>query len=174
MRKSLLTVAGCWALAGALQAEMKDMKPYVGSAEFERIKQLVGRWEGATNHAAPQDRAVVEYQVTSGGTAIVEKLMPGTPHEMVSVYHDTGGKPSMTHYCMMPNHPELTLKSGDADSLEFVASRGNGFKLNKDPHMHALTITWKDPDNIVADWQSWENGKPKDSTVMTLARVKVK
>ena len=42
------------------------------------------------------DADVGDIQVTSGGSALVEKLSPGTPHEMVSVYHDKDGELAMT------------------------------------------------------------------------------
>jgi hypothetical protein len=41
----------------------------------------------------------VEYRVTGAGSAVVETLFPGTPHEMVTVYHARKGVLCMTHYC---------------------------------------------------------------------------
>ena len=86
---------------GALAEEHMHQAPAV-SKELERVKQLAGRWEGISQEEGKEaEPAVVEYKVTSGGSAVVETLFPGTPHEMVSVYHDEHGKVAMTHYCML-------------------------------------------------------------------------
>ena len=34
---------------GSLQLTAQEQKPYVGSAEFERMKELVGSWECETD-----------------------------------------------------------------------------------------------------------------------------
>ena len=48
----------------------------VTSGEFERVKKLTGRWEGTMRHGDEEEPAAVEYQVTSGGSAVVETLFP--------------------------------------------------------------------------------------------------
>ena len=45
----------------------------------------------------------VSYRVTAGGSAILETTAAGTPMEMISMYHDRGGKLFMTHYRMLGN-----------------------------------------------------------------------
>ncbi len=71
------------------------------SAEFENVKKLVGAWEGtATEKDGKVSPARAEYKLTSGGSAVVEILFAGTPHEMHSVYFNENGKLGMTHYCM--------------------------------------------------------------------------
>ncbi len=147
-----------------------EMPSGPGSAELERVKQLVGRWEGTGNHGGKESEpAVVEYKVTSGGSAVVETLGPGTPHEMVSVYHDHGGKLSMTHYCMLRNQPELDLTSATDNELNLSLREGS-----IDPnlmHMHQLTVTWTDPDHITQVWTGYDAGKPTESMTLTLSRV---
>ena len=57
--------------------------PYSGSKEYERMKQLVGVWEGTSNMGKEGQTIRVEYRLTAGGSAIVETLFPGTPEEMI-------------------------------------------------------------------------------------------
>ena len=52
-----------------------------------------------------------EYRVAANGSVVVERNFPDTPKEMISVYHDRGGKLSMTHYCALANQPQMSLTS---------------------------------------------------------------
>ncbi len=146
--------------------------PHETSTELARMKQLEGLWEGTTTMAGGEQAAVVEYQVTSGGSAVVETLFPGTPEEMVSVYHDHGGQLTMTHYCMLGNQPRLELVSASDDRLELSLASDHGLADLQEQHMHALTITWTDPDHITQVWtSSSEIGQPGSATTITLSRL---
>jgi hypothetical protein len=136
-------------------------EPYVGSAPFEQLKKLEGKWTGVWKEAGktePAEPTEVTYEVSSGGSALVEKLSPGTPHEMVSVYNDEKGELVMTHYCLLKNQPKLKLKSADENQIELEFTEANGVKA-EDPHMHALRITFEGPDSIKQEWYGYENGK---------------
>ena len=143
------------------------------SKEFERIKQLAGRWEGMTRHGeGKEELAVVEYKVTSGGSAVVETLFPGTPHEMVSVYHTDGqGKLSMTHYCMIGNQPKLDLTQSDDNHVELSLASDSGIAPEA-MHMHSLNVTWQDADHLTQQWSSFDGGKPKETTTIRLSRAR--
>ncbi|MBV9079732.1 MAG: hypothetical protein JO102_01285 [Elusimicrobia bacterium] len=150
-----------------------NMPPYEGSKEFQTIKKLQGHWEGTSSGMAadksPQ-KMTVDYKVTSNGSAVVETLFPGTPHEMVSVYTDENGKLAMTHYCSMANQPHMALQSASGNEISLAVAPTNG---NVDPataHMHALTLQMPKPDQLVQKWTSWEGGKEKDTSTFTFTR----
>ena len=145
--------------------------PYSGSKEYERMRQLVGVWEGTSNMEKEGQPVKVEYRLTAGGSAIVETLFPGTSEEMVSVYHDNKGELSMTHYCMLQNQPTMRLLNASADRLDFIFDEGNGINPEKDSHMHALSISFVDKDHIVQNWTLFEDGKEKGVTRLNLSRV---
>src|SRR5690349_10162902 len=89
-----------------VDGKMPEPKP--GSPELEQIKALAGTWEGTAETDGKTEPAAIEYKVSSMGTVVVETLFPGTPHEMVSIYHDDeNGKLTMTHYCAIGNQPQL-------------------------------------------------------------------
>ena len=112
------------------------------SAELERIKAFSGKWTGTSQDQGAEAKPVtVTYQVTSGGTAVVETLDPGTSHEMVSVYHDKAGKLSLNHYCMLGNEPELDLKNSSDTTIALDMSAESHAALAKEMHMHSLTVT---------------------------------
>jgi hypothetical protein len=176
MRKlaPLLIATLCVSLFGPVltHAGEHNAAPYTGSAEFERMKQLVGVWEG-TSDMGKGERVKVEYRLTAGGSALVETLFPGSPEEMVSVYHDRRGKLVMTHYCMLRNQPRMTLAKADAQTIELVfAKEGNDIDPTKEKHMHAVRITFTDNDHITQHWTLFENGKPQGGVTFTLTRVR--
>jgi hypothetical protein len=145
--------------------------PYAGSTEFERMKSLVGVWEGTSNMGKEGQTARVEYQLTGGGSAIVETLFPGTPEEMVSVFHDDAGKLVMTHYCMLKNQPRMKLENSGEKTLDFIFTEGSDINPLKDPHMHALGIMFLDKDQIIEKWTMHENGREKHVSTLKLSRV---
>jgi len=153
----------------------KNEEGYKGSQDFERLKQIVGVWEGMTSMnrgvELEDQKVTMVYKLTSGGSAIVETLFAGTQHEMVSVYHDKDGKLSMTHYCMLGNQPQMDLKNADEKSMDFELAPDSEINASKEPHMHALTISFVDNNNIVEKWTLYDQGKEKDSTSFKLTRV---
>ena len=91
-------------------------KPYVGSAEFEKLKTLAGSWQGTTDMGKGPMPINVQYRVVSGGSAVEERLFADTPAEMVTIYHDQNGKLSLTHYCTLCNRPAMSLVKSDASA----------------------------------------------------------
>ncbi len=170
---SILLVFGWLMVVGSFVAYAGEGQgaPYSGSKEYERMKQLVGVWEGTSNMGKEGQPIRVEYRLTAGGSAIVETLFPGTPEEMISVYYDNKGKLSMTHYCMLRNQPHMKLLKAGADKLDFMFAGGNGINPQQDAHMHALTISFVDKDRIVQNWTLFENGKEKEVTRLNLSRM---
>lgn len=142
-------------------------------SDFERIKQLAGIWQGTakTGKEKKQDSTVV-YQITAGGNAVTETLFAGTPHEMVSVYYDHGGKLAMTHYCMLPNRPVMEVKKSTSKQIDLEMNTAVSGIAPADHHMHALSLTWKGPDKLTQKWSSFKDNKPEHATVVTLSRVK--
>src|SRR5262249_52392572 len=82
---------------------MPKPPPDTSSAELNHIKSLAGRWMTTTSEfGTPNQKVYVDFEVTAGGSAVLEKIFPGTPMEMLSVYYDDDhGKLAMTHYCIM-------------------------------------------------------------------------
>ncbi len=176
MRKlaMLAIVAVCFSCAGLVAADTGESQsaPYTGSKEFERMKQLVGMWEGTSDMGKEGETVRVEYRLTAGGSALVETLFPGGAEEMVSVYHDRKGKLAMTHYCMLRNQPRMTLRKADAQTIELVFDRkGNDIDPGKEKHMHGVRITFMDNDHIIQKWTLYEKGKDKGGVTLKLTRV---
>ena len=166
-----LMVCGAPGLSRA--GEDMQMPPvYKGSAEFEKLKELAGAWEGKEMMGGQEMPIRVEYEVTSNGSVVVEHLFPGTPHAMISTYYDKNGKLAMTHYCAIGNQPHMSLISADNNQFKFDLSPDSGIDPTKEDHMHSLLITVIDKDHISHDWGCYKGGKPGEPTKFNLTRVK--
>ena len=161
----LLTVAG---LASSARADHPPAAP--DSKALQPLKKLVGTWQGSAQMGDKTMPLTITYESTAGGTAVAERLFPGTPHEMLSVYTVEGDGLAMTHYCALGNHPKMMLKKSDAHSLSFEASGANGLRSPSELHMHAMTVSWTDGDHIRETWTSFADGQAKEEKVFELAR----
>ena len=57
---------------------------------LDTMKKLVGEWVMVGKDGKPTDQVASSMRVTANGSAVVETLFPGTPHEMLSVYFMDG------------------------------------------------------------------------------------
>lgn len=155
--------------------EMPEFPADKSSPELNRIKALEGRWKSTTSMFGKKDEEVfTEYKITAGGSAVVETIFPGTPHEMVSVYYDDDqGKLAMTHYCMMRNRPHLALVKSDKDTIKLDVTKVEGLQSKDDPSMGAVTIHFEDEDHFSSTCEG--SGKAEgDEGPMTMRYTRVK
>jgi hypothetical protein len=142
------------------------------SAEFERMKSLVGTWQGKTDMGQGPIDMTVQYKLVAGGSVLEEKVFSGTPNEMTTMYYDKDGKLAMTHYCMFGNRPSMLLKSSDATTIQFDFDKACGINPKKESHMHALSIRFDDADTITTSCKAIMDGKEMPEHPTTLKRVK--
>src|SRR6266404_464243 len=103
--KKFLTAALFTSLLATPLLAGEPPKPYQGSAEFERMKGLVGVWESTVDMGQGPMKVSLEYRLIAGGSAVEERIFAGSPQEMITMYHDKNGKLALTHYCMLANQP---------------------------------------------------------------------
>jgi len=162
-----LVLAGCMALNADEAPKAKK-----GSTEFERMKTLVGTWQGKTDIGQGPIEVTVKYRLLAGGTVLEERVFEGTPHEMITMYYDQDGKLSLTHYCVMGNRPGMLLKSSDEKSIKLDFDKTCGIDPAKESHMHGLTITFDDSDTVTTSCKAFMDGKEVPDHATTLKRVK--
>jgi hypothetical protein len=119
-----------------------EHKPYTGSKAFERMKTLVGVWEGSMDMGEKGVmKSTLSYKLTAADSAIVETVFEGAPHEMISVYHDDSKRRLiMTHYCAEHNQPKLTLTNMVENELTMDLSKDSDIDVEREIHIHSLTI----------------------------------
>ena len=140
-------------------AACANMPPHKGSADFNRMKTLVGKWSAVSPMMGKMN---TEFRLIAGDSVIEERFAEGTPMEMLSAYHDVNGKLTMTHYCMLRNQPRMKLVKSTENSLTFDLAPTPGLNPAKDKHMHGATYTFIDANHFKLEGVSWENGKSAD------------
>lgn len=142
------------------------------SPEFQRMKTLVGAWEGKTDMGQGPVDLRLEYRLLAGGAVLEERCFAGTPQEMVTMYFERDGKLALTHYCIMGNRPGMLLKSSDDKTLKFDFDKNCGINIATESHMNALTIRFDDADTITSTCKAIIDGKEMAEKPTTLKRVK--
>jgi hypothetical protein len=139
-------------------------------AAFDRLKTLAGAWQG--HHTTPDGPPMeVEYRLTGGGSALVERLFAGSPHEMTSVYYLDAGELVLTHYCAMGNQPRMKLVAGGQQGdLRFDFVGGTNLDVATSTHIHGGRISMPAPDRFDADWHVWSQGKQTDTHRLFMRR----
>jgi hypothetical protein len=175
--KKIVLLAVVFALSGfysLLAHEHQMPAPKSDSKEFEQLKQLAGAWKGTKNPSDKDQKpepVSIHFKVTAAGSAVEETLMQGTPHEMVDMYTDENGKLTMTHYCAIGNQPHMLLKPSGPNQISLAMGPTPGIDSDKDQHMHALILEFPDANHLTEKWTSYQDGKPGETVVFTLARV---
>ena len=159
----------------AVGARADDKHDGAKNPGLDKIKKLVGTWVAVDKDGKPTDQVVSVFKLTGGGSAVHETIMPGTGHEMVSVYHLDGKDVVMTHYCALGNQPKMKLdpKSGDKE-LKFAFAGGTNIDPAKDMHMHEGSIKWVDDDHIEWSWAAYKDGKPVEGHGVSMKLVRKK
>lgn len=174
MKKIIFTLVFYSLLFGTISNAGDDyhkLTPYKGTPEFEKMKTLAGTWKGTTKMGEEEKEITVTYNTASADSVVVERIFPGTPEEMVSIYFDKDGKLSMTHYCALKNQPHMTLKDSNENKIDMAFSGGSNFDHTKDPHMHSMSIDFVDENNIVQNWAMYDKGKENHKSTFELTKA---
>lgn len=179
MKRIFKVLLASWVFAMVLSpvahADEMQIPPDNSSAELQRIKSLAGRWTTTTSmFGKPNERVYTEFEVTAGGSAVLERIFPGTPQEMISVYYDDEkGKLAMTHYCIMRNRPTLKLAGSDADTITMDVAKVSGLKSKDDPSMGAIALQFNDKNHFTSTCRGRGKGSEKQEP-MTMEYTRVR
>lgn len=146
------------ALLAAAHAGAQQSRP--AASAFDQFKSLVGEWMDADGAAGPKGKVLATYHLTGGGSAVVETLFPGAPHEMTTIFHRDGNDMVLTHYCSGGNQPRMRAREVNGNTIAFEFDGGTNMNPAQDGHMHDAVITFLGPDEIRAHWKAWDKGKP--------------
>lgn len=149
--------------------------PVTAKAAFDRLKTLVGDWKNsskACNEGGGEGSDRVQYKLTGAGSALVEVDGPGTPMEMISVYHLDGDDLLMTHYCAVKNQPRLKLDrvASKPDRLVFVFDGGTNLDPAKDMYVSGLVLNFESETSVKADWKSRQGPDKVEAMTFELTR----
>jgi hypothetical protein len=142
------------------------------SPEFERMKALVGTWNGKADMGQGPIDMTISFRLLAGGSVLEERAFSGTPNEMITMYYDQDGKLAMTHYCMLGNRPSMVLKSANTKTIQFDFDKNCGINTDKESHMHAMSITFDNANTITTTCKAFIDGKEMPDNAVVLKRVK--
>jgi hypothetical protein len=167
---TLLTLVSLGGLAwGGQHPDVSHRPP--PSPAFQAVQQLAGTWVGTATEATGKVMPVtVVYRLTSAGSAVEERLMVGTPEEMVDMYYDEDGALKMTHYCALGNRPRMAAHEASAERIVLEMGPSPGIDPARDLHMHSLTLEFPARNRLIQRWTSYRDGKPAGVTVFALNR----
>jgi hypothetical protein len=153
--RAVATSAVVILLFGSMQAHACSERVTAEEA-LGKLKTLAGKWD-ARVMKEDGPHAAVDFRVTSGGTAVMETLFAGTPHEMITMYTVEGENLVARHYCTMGNQPTLRLDRAKSTHSELV------FAFDKvigkqDDHLHDGRIRLNGSGGFEASWNFKTSG----------------
>jgi hypothetical protein len=127
---------------------------------FDKLKSLAGEWEGTTSEGGKENVVTTSFRVVSDGSVLMNVLMAGTPHEMVTMFHLDGSDLLATHYCAAHNQPRFRLvPSSDPKVMAFEFKDATNLSSPTAPHMVSVMFTVLDDHHHLEDWTFLANGQ---------------
>ncbi|MEY2808009.1 MAG: hypothetical protein RIR65_2426 [Planctomycetota bacterium] len=147
----------------------------VATAVFERLKALEGDWSGTATMGDESFAVETRWRSTGGGSAVVETLFVGTPHEMVTMYHLDGPRLMLTHYCAARNQPRMVASAATAPAdagfeASFTFLDCTNLESPGAMHMHDAWMAMDASGVLRSRWTAWLAGKPDHDAAFELRR----
>ncbi len=183
---SVLTAAGLLVAAGALgftarsaaqdgpccDSPKASKTSNAADEALARIKGLEGEWV-LQGPDGPTEQVVVRYRVTAGGSAVLETLFPGSPQEMLTVYHQDKGALVLTHYCCLGNQPRMrATPPAGAKELTFNYESCSNLSSPAAAHMHDHRFVFVSADRLQSEWTLHKDGQAAGTKRFDLRRKK--
>jgi hypothetical protein len=152
-------VVGFVGIAGSAQEQGKaSVVPQ--TPEWQKLKSLVGQWEGSMEESGQKMPATAEVRMTGDGSAIMHILDKDGPYEMVTMIHPDGKRLLATHYCAAHNQPRMAMvpaKAPNQIAFQFVDGTNIG---PGETHMTGVVFTFIDADHHDEAWTSSAGSGP--------------
>lgn len=142
------------AVAGQGQEKGPASSTVAQSPEWQKLKSLVGQWQGTMEEGGQQLPATAEVRLTGDGSALMHVMGKDSPYEMVTMIHPDGKRLLATHYCAAHNQPRMAnvpAKAPNQVAFDFI----DGTNIAKgDNHMRGVVFTFVDADHHEEAWTS--------------------
>ena len=135
------------------------------------LKSLEGTWVSESSSDELHE-GMFEYRVTSGGTTVEERLMVGSPHEMLTVYHMDGTDLVANHFCVLDNQPRFTASRRiESGTLAFDCDgKVSNTASHNEQHIHSWTMTLSDDGTLRFNATMVKDGEVVQEPAFVLAR----
>ena len=171
LKISVAALSALLLLAGAgFAGEPTHVTKTRPNAGFEKMKPLVGNWQGKSDDGKP---VRISYALASDGSVLVEKIDAGSENEMVTVYYPDGDRLMMTHYCSLHNQPRMRADAATAESSKLIFDFVDATNMSSPDamHMHRLAVSFEGKDRFVQEWTG-KGGEKEGTVVFRLERMK--
>jgi len=147
-----------------------DADPAQREALFAAVSALEGKWQGESEGAEGPPSYTV-FEVTSGGSAVRELMLPGTENEMTNMYTLDGNELVMVHYCAGGNQPVMRADSFEDGRLVFRSAGVQDLKAADEVYMGAMTLVVVDENTVEQQWVALKGGELEHEMKIKLKRV---
>ncbi len=148
----------------------KHVPNLIADSEFalNYLKGLQGKWEV---DGGEEGIFGWEFDTTSRGNVVLERLKVGTTTEMLTIYSVDDGILYGNHFCQLQNQPRLTAVNSDTvGDLHFLCDGKVGNATSHEElHMHGVHFQ-KNDEKMVIWMDMHENGKWAFETRYELTR----
>lgn len=128
--------------------------------DLDVVRALAGTWVAVDADGNPTDQVVSEAHVSAGGHAVLETLFPGADEEMLTLYYMDEGRLSLTHHCVLGNHPTMVAqREGDEVVFTCVDAGERCVAARRPLHMHEARFRWLADGRLATAWTSMEAGR---------------
>lgn len=149
-------------ILAAVGSAQQQSPPDRNAAAFDKLKSLVGEWEGKGVDSGKEFPATTTFRLISGGSVVMSVIAPGTPHEMVTMFHRDGDDLLATHYCVASNQPRMrAVASTEPNVVAFEFKDGTNIAGPAAGHMDRVKFTFVDANHHVEEWTFLENGQAR-------------
>ena len=153
------------------QERAVQLSKVTDSPQWEKIKSLAGEWDGYSLHDGKKIPARVTVKMTGDGSALMHVLGPGSPHEMVTMFHMDKEELLATHYCAAHNQPRFrAVPAKTPTQVAFEFKDGTNIRPG-DGYMKQFVIDLVDADHHNEVWGFDMNGQIQSDTFY-MTRVK--
>ena len=146
-------------LASTVLFAAEQMSKTEKSPAYDKMKTLVGSWQGTVNENGKPLDTRVRFKLVSDGSAVASWLDEDTPHEMITMFHMDGSNLMATHYCAAHNQPRMILTTGgDLKRLVFKFKDGTNIQADAG-HMQQVAFIFDGANHHIEEWTYLQNGK---------------
>lgn len=125
---------------------------------FDKLKSLAGQWEGKAFEDGKEIPKTTDFRVVSDGSVVMNRLNPGSPDEMITMFHMDGSQLLATHYCSAHNQPRMrAVPSNDPKVIAFSFKDATNVGP-KDGRMDQVKFTVLDANHHTQEWTYLDNG----------------
>lgn len=148
-----------------LPAAAQDAAATGPAAQFAMLAELQGEWAVAEN-----EHLRIRFELTAGGSTVMERWMVGERTHSLTVYHLDGPRLLATHYCPQGNQPRLEAQADGSGGIAFSFADATDLD-SSESYQHDLRIALQDDGSVLRSEVYFGPEGPGDPSARTLHRA---